>query len=204
MKKLGKVGLIGRFKPLHNGAYVMLEAACEQADKVIIGIGSSNKYNLRNPFTAKESEEMIHAALSKYTNYSIIHIPDFAHIPEYRDGQKWKEFILEKFGSLDYFISGNTYVGELLRDDYNIIHPATIIPREKQVKLKATKVRIEMALGNNWKPLVPESIAEYLENNKLVERFRKEFGLQTIALLSIQKINAPENELEERLHTLEG
>ena len=45
--KLGTIGLIGRFKPLHLGASVLLESACEKAEKVIIGIGSSNKYNIR-------------------------------------------------------------------------------------------------------------------------------------------------------------
>lgn len=59
MKTLGAVGFIGRFKPLHNGAALALETLCEQADKVKIGIGSVNKYNLRNPFTAEESQEMI-------------------------------------------------------------------------------------------------------------------------------------------------
>lgn len=54
-KKFRKLGAIGRFKPLHLGAAAMLEALCENAEEVVIGIGSSNKYNLRNPFTAEES-----------------------------------------------------------------------------------------------------------------------------------------------------
>jgi len=100
--KLGRVGVIARFKPLHNGAYAMLEAVCENANEVIIGIGSANKYSLRNPFTAKESEDMVRLTLEqKFSNYSIIHIPDFAQIPEYSDGKKWKEYVIEKFGKFE-------------------------------------------------------------------------------------------------------
>ncbi|MBR9705594.1 hypothetical protein GOV14_01025 [Candidatus Pacearchaeota archaeon] len=36
-----------------------------------------------------------------------------------------------------------------------------------------------MANNNDWKNLVPEQIADYLEKNKLVDRFRSEFGQQT-------------------------
>src|SRR3989338_1300218 len=121
MKKLGRVGLVGRFKPLHNGAKVMLESLCEQAKEVLIGIGSSNKYNARNPFTADESEDMVNAVLKKnYSNYSIMHIPDFGHEKEYSDGKKWAGYVAEHFGALDYFISGNEFVSELMKDKYAI------------------------------------------------------------------------------------
>ena len=91
--KLGRVGVIGRFKPLHNGGALMLDAICENADHVVIGLGSSNKYNLRNPFTGDESAGMIEAYLSpRFSNYELIHVPDFGHIQEFSDGKKWKEY----------------------------------------------------------------------------------------------------------------
>ncbi len=183
--KLRNLGFVGRFKPLHNGGLVVLEELCKKADELLIGIGSCNKYNLRNPFTAEESAEMIDLALSqRFSNYRVIQIPDFAQIPEYRDGQKWKQYVLEKFGGLAYFVSSNEFVRALLQDSYKIIHPAELIPKEKLQKIKSTQVRVEMARFGNWKDLVPEKVAKYLEENGIVERFRKEFGLQTLALLS--------------------
>jgi len=183
--RLGKLGFVGRFKPLHNGGLVMLEELCKKADDLLIGIGSCNKYNLRNPFTADESAEMIELVLSqKFSNYHVVQIPDFAQIPEYQDGQKWKQYVLEKFGSLDYFVSSNEFVRALLQDSYRIIHPAELIPKEKLQKIKSTQVRVEMAKYGNWKDFVPEKVARYLEENGIVERFRKEFGLQTLSLLS--------------------
>src|SRR3989344_7821397 len=107
-KFLGRVGTIARFKPLHLAGARMLEALCEEADQVVIGLGSANKYNLRNPFTVKESEAMVRAYLSSaYDNYECIEIPDFAQMPEYKDGQKWREYIVKHLGKLDYFITGN-------------------------------------------------------------------------------------------------
>lgn len=203
--ELGRVGVVGRFKPLHNGGALMLEAICEKADEVIIGIGSSNKYNLRNPFTPEESKEMIEKFLSqRFSNYKIIFIPDFAHIQEYDDGQKWREYIKKEFGKLDYFVSGNEYVSKLLEKDYKVIHPAELISEDKRIILKATEVRVEIAKVGNWKSLVPNVVAEYLENSGLVQRFRKEFGLQTLTLLANDSYKLPENYDQEKLHTGEA
>lgn len=202
---LGNLGLIGRFKPLHKGGALMLETVCEQAEKVIIGLGSSNKYNLRNPFTVKETQEMINLYLhSRFNNYSFLEIPDFAQIPEYADGQKWTEFVLEQYGKLDHFVSGNDYVTKLLKPHYNIIHPATLIPPEQHLWIKGTAVRMEMARDGDWKSLVPSVVAEYLDQNGLVERFRREFGLETLALLSSGiDYRAHEGTETEKKHTIE-
>lgn len=204
-KTLGRVGVVGRFRPLHNGSALMLETLCAQADEVIIGIGSSNKYNLRNPFTVKETIEMINLYLEpRFSNYSFLEVPDFAHIPEYADGKKWTKYVLEHYGKLNHFVNGNDYVRQLLQPHYNLIHPATLIPPEKHIWVKGAMVRMEMAKGGNWKALVPEAVGDYLEKNGLVERFRKEFGLQTLAsLASGVNYRAHEEAGKEKEHTME-
>lgn len=209
MNTLGKAGVIGRWKPLHNGAAVMLETLCEMADSVIIGIGSSNKYNCRNPFTAKESKGMIDALLSpKYSNYKVIAVPDFAHIPKYRDGQQWRKYVINKYdknGKLDCFVSGNDYVCQLLKKDYPIIHPASLIPPEKQVMLRATEVRVEMAKGNElWKKMVPKQVADYIVRNGLDSKLRKEFGLEILYSMIDKDYRQHEDADAERKHTLEA
>jgi nicotinamide mononucleotide adenylyltransferase len=184
-KSIGYAGLIGRFKPLHNGALIMLQEACKRADFLKIGIGSSNKYDVNNPFTAQESQEMIDLVLSPtFSNYEIMQIEDFAHIPKYHDGQKWKEHVLDKFGSLDYFISSNPYVENLLCDSYTIIPAFELVPTEKRTNLKATHVRVEIARFGNWEKMVPKPVAKYLKENGIIERFRKEFGLPTLGRIS--------------------
>jgi len=107
MPGLGRVGLIGRFKPLHIGAMKMLETVCDAADFVVIGIGSSNKYNARNPFTSAETRNMLELALAGRSNYLIVEVPDYAQDPEYADGQRWKQDIIDTYGTLDAFVIGN-------------------------------------------------------------------------------------------------
>jgi 8-oxo-dGTP diphosphatase len=202
-KEIYKVGLVGRFKPFHNGAMAFLESLCQNVEHVVIGLGSSNKeLSYRNPFTAQESKEMINLALKDYNNYSFIEVPDFAHLKEeYRDGQKWKNYVTQNFGCLDYFVSGNGQVSELLKEDYTMMHPIKFIPKEKQVNLKAAMVRMEMARNGKWDQLVPDAVSEYIKANKLDTRFRKKFGLETIAELSKQDYWKNESIDEERAHT---
>lgn len=206
MKKLGKVGVIGRFKPLHKGGALMLEHVCEQAEHVIIGIGSSNKYNARSPWTAEESQAMIESFLApNFSNYSFVHVPDFAHLKlEYRDGQRWRQEVLSLFRSLDAFVTGNDYSANLLQPDYKIIHPGDMIPPERWIMMRATQARVAMAQGGDWQQFVPDPVVEYLEKDKLVERFKKEFGLQTLVQLAGDgDYRALENADTERDHTYE-
>ncbi len=202
-KKYNSLGFIGRFKPLHNGAERLLQEALSQSEKVVIGIGSSNKYNCRNPFTAGESEAMINLSFaSKFNNYRIVHVPDFAHIPEYKDGKKWVDFVKENF-DVDYFVSGNDYVCELLTGIFPLIHPGEIVPRNDWIRIKGSQVRFEMAIFSDWKKLVPNCVADYIESNGIVDRFRKEFGLETIARLSNINLRRDESLDEEKNHPME-
>jgi len=180
--RFGRVGLIGRFKPLHNGSALMLETVCEQSEHVIIGIGSSNRYNSRNPFSAEESRQMIDLYLrQRFSNYEFLLIPDFGHIPSYENGQEWKRHVVDKFGSLDCFVSGNAYVDELLRADYRMVQPFEIEPESWTAQIKASMVRAEIARDGNWKPYVPEAVAGYIQQNRLDERLRMEFGKEILA-----------------------
>ncbi len=203
-KHLGKVGLVGRFKPLHNGAALMLDAVCRNADEVLIGIGSSNKYNLRNPFTAEETKEMIHAYLDhRFANYDLLFIPDFAQLPGNEDGQTWRQYVVETYGQLDAFVTANSYVANLLHNDYKIVHPASLIPPAQWMQLRATEVRVAMAQGKQWKHLVPTAIATSLESYGLIDRFRREFGSATLTQLATMGYTGPETEDQEKLHTRE-
>jgi len=171
-----RAGLIGRFKPVHKGAAAMLELLCDETDHLVIGIGSSNKYDARNPFTADEVEGMIDSLLEGRDNYSVVRVPDFGHVPEYSDGQRWRQEVLQEFGSLDLFVTGNKYVQELLKEDYVIEEPLHILPEEKQLPISATLVRCEMVEEGNWEDYVPQPVVAYLKRFNLVDRFKDEFG----------------------------
>ena len=46
-------------------------------------------------------------------------------------------------------------------------------------------VRRELARGGDWRALVPPEIVDYIITHHLDERFRREFGLETLALDSV-------------------
>ncbi len=176
MKDYQRLGLIGRFKPLHNGAAVMLDSVCERAERVIIGIGSSNRYNARNPFTAEESREMIDLYLKpRHSNYEFLFVPDFGHIPNYKDGEMWRLFVTKHFGSLDGFVTGDGYVKDLLENDYAIISPKEIEPPEKFKEMRASMVRYKIVKDEDWQSYVPKVVADYMVKSGLDSRLKKEF-----------------------------
>jgi len=172
----GRVGIVARFKPVTLGHAVLLESLCAQADHLIIGLGSSNVYDCRNPFTAQESAEMIDALLrDRFSNYEIIEVPDLNNPP------KWTEMATGLFGKLDYFVTGNDFVKSLLNEQYTVVDSWDAVPTEFHIPICGTMARVAMAQGNGWAMLVPDKVANYIREQKLDERFCREFGLETLA-----------------------
>jgi nicotinamide-nucleotide adenylyltransferase len=174
-----RIGMIARWRPVHLGHEAILRALCRSGEQVLIGIGSSNRYNVRNPFTLEETKRMLDLVLAEFKNYEIIPVPDLD------DGPRWRVMIKEMFGKLDLFVTENPYVASLLKDDYRIQRPVKLILPEEQVPIDGSSVRRAMARGEAWEQLVPSVVAEYIKSNHLNVRFREEFGLQTLAMITV-------------------
>lgn len=185
--QINRIGMVARWKPVHLGHTPVLRGLCEPADHALIGIGSANRYNLRNPFTLAETEEMLHMVLAGWDNYTLIPVPDLD------DGPRWRTMILDLFGSLDYFVTANPYVANLLKADYRLLRPVALVPPEEKIAVDGMMVRRAMARGEGWQALVPPAIADYITTRQLDERFRREFGLQTLTLDLIIE-DRPQNE----------
>jgi nicotinamide-nucleotide adenylyltransferase len=168
--------MIARWKPVHLGHAAVLEALVEHADEVLIGIGSSNLYDVRNPFTAEESAAMIRRVLGGRENYTVLPVPDLGH------GPRWRAMVTEMFGPLDLFVTANDYVRDLMREAYRVVHPVHLVAPERRIPLDATAVRRAMAHGDGWTEMVPATVAELIRTEGLDRRFRREFGLATLAL----------------------
>jgi len=174
-----RIGMIARWKPVHVGHSAILRRLCQQVGQALIGIGSSNRYNARNPFTAAETEAMLRLSLSEFNNYEIIPVPDLD------DGPRWRVMALDLFGKLDLFVTDNPYVTTLLKDDYRIMRPVELLLSEEHIRINGSMVRAMMARGERWQDWVPAPCADYIQQNKLDERFRNEFGLETLAMATI-------------------
>lgn len=175
--------MVARWKPVHLGHAAVLAALVERADHAFIGIGSANRYDLENPFTAAETVEMIRRVLGDANNYSFVEVPDLGH------GPRWRAMVADLFGPLDLFVTANAYVRDLMREVYRVIHPVQLIPSEQRIPLDGTTVRKAMARGEGWREMVPPAVAAYLDEAGLPGRFRREFGLATLALDAPQPID---------------
>jgi nicotinamide-nucleotide adenylyltransferase len=179
MKRFNRVGMVARWKPVHNGQALVLNALCGLAEEALIGIGSSNRYNVRNPFTLQETKDMLDILLEGNGNYELCAIPDLD------DGPRWRALTLEIFGDLDCFVTDNPYVTNLLERDYRILRPVELLRPQDHIRVDGAMVRAMMARGEAWQAWVPEGVASYIQQNELDERFRREFGLETLALQTI-------------------
>jgi nicotinamide-nucleotide adenylyltransferase len=174
--RVDRIGMVARWQPVHRGHGPVLRALCDCASQALIGIGSSNRYNLRNPFTLEETKDMIRLALADRENYTLIAVPDLD------DGPRWRAMIIDLFGSLDLFVTDNPYVTSLLAADYGIVKPIALVPEDERIAVDGTMVRRAMAHGTDWQALVPKEIADYIAAKRLDDRFRREFGLQALAM----------------------
>lgn len=200
---MNTIGLVARFRPVHLAHAALLEALCERAGpggRVLVGIGSSNRYGARNPFTAGEAGVMIDAVLRPWhANYALLGVPDLGH------GPRWRDLVHELMGPLDLFVTANPYVRDLMRGVYRVAHPRDLVPRARHVPVSGELVRRAMARGGHgWRDLVPCEVAAVLEGAGLVERFRREFGLSTLAQETAGAATTSPTAAEEERHVLLG
>ncbi len=173
------VAILGRWQPVHLGHQAALQALCERFENVLVGIGSANVHDYRNPFSLGEVTEMLRLSLAAYSNYRLAPIPDVHAEPE------WRRLAIDTFGNSARLVTANPYVRSLLEGQFSISRPVDFIPNDRKIAVTATMVRREMARGGNWQSLVPAETAAYILQNRLDQRFRREFGLHTLAMETI-------------------
>lgn len=167
--------MVARFKPVHLGNAAVLRGLLHHAHFALIGIGSSNKYDIENPFTVGETIDMIRRVLVGYDHYKLIEVPDLG------DGVRWREMVHKLFGPIDVFVTANAYVYSLMREVYPTMHPVRLVPKSERTSLTGTAVRLAMAReGDEWAKLLPPCVADYMREHGLIERFRREFGKATL------------------------
>ncbi|MCC6901869.1 MAG: hypothetical protein IT377_23060 [Polyangiaceae bacterium] len=176
-----KIAMIARWKPVHLGHAAVLRALTRSADHVVLGIGSSNKLDVHNPFTAAETREMLALVLGDdRKRCTVLDIPDLGDPP------RWRLMVRDLLGPLDQFVTANPWVEGLMRQDYAVVHPVALLAPGEQVKVSGTMVRLAMARGGDWERLVPPAVAAYLRERGLVARFVREFGLETLSLMPVR------------------
>ena len=163
MKKKYQTGLvIGRFQPFHNGHLYLLQESLKIADKIIIGIGSSNIINIDNPWTFEERKKVVEEVLRQEKLQDlVIKIVD---IPDVPSDLEWLKVANTKTGKFDVVIGNNDWVNGI----YEVAGFTCIkINLFKRYLHEGTKIRKLMRENKKWEDRVPVYISRQIRKNIL-------------------------------------
>lgn len=192
-KIFNKVVAIMRANPPHINHTLMLKELCKKAVNVKINLGSSNKFNEKNPFKIEEREEMMDLSLNgEYDNYEILRIPDFG------DDDEWFKYLYKINKPFSEILSNNQYDLKIYKrfqknpgyDNFDIIHPTDILSQEdmvyttgiwkdgmfvqarKPMYVSGTFTRAAIVNDWNWEKFIDEKVVKYIKKNGLVARIK--------------------------------
>lgn len=177
-QRVDRLAMVARWRPVHLGHAAVLRSLLERAEHVIVGIGSPNRYDLRNPWTGPEVRHMLE--LVEPQAVASGHL-ELVEVPDLGDGPRWAAMVVELWDPVDLFVTANPWVWSLLEHTWTLCHPVHLVPEHRRVPLTGTMVRRAMARGEDWQAMVPPAVARWLQHQGLVDRFRREFGLQVLA-----------------------
>jgi len=157
---------IGRFQPFHNGHLSVLKGMVKVSDKVLIGIGSSEKSGTaENPFSSAERREMIQRALQDVNvipNYDVA----FIDLPDMEEDEVWAKMCLELCeNQVSTVWTGNEWTKKCFENTGVKIQDIKEVPG-----ISSTEIRQCMLEGKPWEDMVPPSVIEYIKDIDGVSR----------------------------------
>jgi len=158
--------MIGRFQPLHNGHLEVIRKCAAESENLIIGIGSAQySHECDNPFTAGERYLMIDEVMKaeKISNYCIVPIEDLKRY------SLWVAQVESLAPPFSIVYSNNPLTRRLFSEAGYKLRESPLYNREMY---SGTVVRQKMIEGDDWRPLVPEKVAEVIEYIDGVKRLR--------------------------------
>lgn len=133
MKNFEFCVFIGQFSPFHNGQSAILQEALNQAETVIVVLGSAKKArNIEVPWNVEQRIEMIQSTLSAEDQARIKFVPLRDHI--YSD-TIWVTELLEKMTPI---LNGSKSVSLVCREKYNKEY-LKLFPQWELIPVKTTE-----------------------------------------------------------------
>ncbi len=159
---------VGRFQPFHLGHLWAVKGILKEVDELVIAVGSSQySHEIDNPFTAGERISMIKQALEEegiLPRCWIIPVPD-VHVH-----MLWVAQVVGYTPRFDVVYSNEPLTRRLFLEDDRF--QVKSVPFHEREIFSATEIRKRLLRGENWKELVPEGVARFIEEIGGVERLR--------------------------------
>ncbi len=158
--------LLGRFQPLHLGHLKVISDMVEEAEYIVIAIGSAQySHSLDNPFTAGERHTMIARTL-RARGIDNCHIAGIEDIHRYA---VWVAHVVAQTPNFDVVYAHNPLSVRLFSEaGYDMVELSLYEPE----RYSGTEVRRRMIERGDWQSLVPDEVADFIEEIKGVERLR--------------------------------
>ncbi len=163
--------MIGRFQPFHKGHLNCVKYILKRHEVIYIGIGSAlESHTIRNPFTTAERIKMIQLSMEEsgitWDKYFLIPIPDSeVHVA-------WVslvEALVPNIKKIRKVYTNEPLTRRLFIENGYIVES---LPFYKREIYSGEEFRRRVIEGGNWKEIVTPKVAEYLINEKLIDRLR--------------------------------
>jgi nicotinamide mononucleotide adenylyltransferase len=135
---LGRALFIARWQPPHLAHARTLRALLPRCDRLIVGIGSSNLRDARNPLSVAERVALLELILPG-PGWSPLAIPDLGDPP------RWGRMILEATGPVDTVITAKPEVHRVFEGSSRIRHPASLLEPADRTPVTGSEVRLAWA-----------------------------------------------------------
>jgi nicotinamide-nucleotide adenylyltransferase len=159
---------VGRFQPFQLGHLKAIEDILSEVDELVIVIGSAQySHNVNNPFTAGERLVMVRRALEEakidYSRFWIVPVPD-VHLH-----MMWVSAVEGYTPHFDVVYSNEPLSRRLFKEAGYKVKAIRFHDRKLYT---STEIRERMLKGENWKKLVPKSVAAFIKEIDGINRLR--------------------------------
>ncbi|MCL7387894.1 MAG: nicotinamide-nucleotide adenylyltransferase [Thaumarchaeota archaeon] len=159
---------IGRFQPIHIGHVEAIKHILSENDELIIVVGSAQySHTFDNPFTAGERIEMVRMALEEagIDLRKVLIIP----VPDVGSHSMWVAHVKSLTPSFQTVYTNNPLVTQLFMEAGYEVKPIEMFRRNELI---ATRIRKMMVEDEDWRALVPKSVAQFIDKIDGVKRIK--------------------------------
>jgi nicotinamide-nucleotide adenylyltransferase len=159
---------VGRFQPFHFGHLRAIEEVMKEVEELVIVIGSAQYSHIStNPFTAGERLVMVRRALGEagidYQRVWVVPVPD-VHLH-----MMWVSALEGYTPSFDVVFSNEPLTRRLFAEAGYDVKGIRYFDRKVYF---STGIREKMVKGEDWKNLMPKTVAAFIEEIDGVARLR--------------------------------
>ncbi|HUQ85357.1 MAG TPA: adenylyltransferase/cytidyltransferase family protein [Candidatus Limnocylindrales bacterium] len=139
--------VIGRFQPLHWGHIYLIHKALEMSKSVVIGIGSSNTADEKNPFPALQRHLLLERTLNREGIRSRIN--NIVHLTDHDDDNQWLQRTVYRTGEVEAVVGNNQWVNGIFE---NAGFQTVEIPMYKRQIYKGEEIRRNLRSAGLLRP----------------------------------------------------